>query len=170
MAHPWRPARVRVGTVGRPHGLHGAFHVSGPCGWWDFPAGSALLVDGGERHIATVAGTPSGPIVQLDGVDDREAAAALTRGRARAAGRRACRSPRRTAGSASTSSAARCSRASGAWAVVAAVEDGVAHDILLLDDEAGTRIPFVGELVPGVDVPGRRLEVVEWLGEAPTTE
>ena len=46
------------------------------------------------------------------------------------------------------------------------MEDGVAHDLLVLDDEAGTRIPFVGELVPGVDVPGRRLEVAAWFGEA----
>ena len=80
--------------------------------------------------------------------------------------RGACRSRRRTAGSASTSSAARCSPGERRLGRVAAVEDGVAHDMLVLDDEAGTRIPFVGELVPGVDVPGRRLEVVEWLGEA----
>ena len=42
----WRPERVRVGTVGKPHGLDGSFRVSDTCGWWDFPLESTVLVNG----------------------------------------------------------------------------------------------------------------------------
>ena len=36
-----------------------------PCGWWDFAAGSTLLVDGDERRVADRwPATPSGPIVR----------------------------------------------------------------------------------------------------------
>jgi len=45
-AFPWRPERVRVGTVGKPHGLDGSFRVADPCGWWDFPQNSVVLVNG----------------------------------------------------------------------------------------------------------------------------
>jgi 16S rRNA processing protein RimM len=41
--------------------------------------------------------------------------------------------------------------------VVAAVEDGVAHDVLLLD--TGVRLPFVAVVVPDVDIPGRLLTI-----------
>lgn len=164
MAHPWRPARVRVGTVGRPHGVHGAFHVSGPCGWWDFPAGSVLLLDGAERRVESVAGAAERPIVRLDGLDDRDAATALTGSVLELPG---AALPEPEEDSWFRFDLVGCEVFAGARRLgrVASVEDGVAHDVLLLDDEAGTRIPFVGELVPGVDVPGRRLDVAEWLGE-----
>ncbi len=42
-AASWRPERVRVGTVGKPHGLDGSFRVSDPCGWWEFPQASLVL-------------------------------------------------------------------------------------------------------------------------------
>jgi len=165
VAHPWRPARVRVGTVGRPHGVHGAFRVSGPCGWWDFPAGSVLLLHGEPRRVATRAGDDEHPIVHLEGIQDRDAAAALG-GSALELPGDAVPEPEEDAwfhfdlvGCEVFAGERRLGR-------VAAVEEGVAHDLLVLDDEAVTRIPFVGELVPGVDVPGRRLEVAAWFGEA----
>ena len=40
---------------------------------------------------------------------------------------------------------------------VADVEDGVAHDVLLLDSDL--RLPFVEAVVPVVDVEGRRIEI-----------
>jgi 16S rRNA processing protein RimM len=165
VGHPWRPARVRVGTVGRPHGVHGAFHVSGPCGWWDFPAGSTLLLDGDERRIEWVAGEIERPIVRLAGVEGRDAASALTGSVLELPGEAV---PEPEEDSWFRFDLVGCEVFAGARRLgrVASVEDGVAHDILLLDDATGTRIPFVAELVPGVDVPGRRLDVAEWLGEA----
>jgi ribosomal 30S subunit maturation factor RimM len=40
---------------------------------------------------------------------------------------------------------------------VAEVEDGVAHDVLLLDSDV--RLPFVEAVVPVVDVAARRIEI-----------
>ena len=40
---------------------------------------------------------------------------------------------------------------------VAAVEDGVAHDVLLLDSDL--RLPFVEAVVPVVDIEARRIEI-----------
>jgi 16S rRNA processing protein RimM len=65
-----------AGVVGRPHGLDGSFHVS--------EARAELLLEGLEvsvagraRRIARRAGTEERPIVRLEGVDGRDAAAAL---------------------------------------------------------------------------------------------
>jgi 16S rRNA processing protein RimM len=49
---------------------------------------------------------------------------------------------------------------------VARVEDGVAHDVLVLDDPAETRLPFVRAVVPTVDVPGRRVALAEGFSPA----
>jgi 16S rRNA processing protein RimM len=67
---------LRAGTVGRPHGLDGSFHVADGV--------PALLVEGAhvqvqerERVIVRRAGFDARPIVRLDGCEDREAAQAL---------------------------------------------------------------------------------------------
>ena len=67
------------------------------------------------------------------------------------------RRPRRAPSSGSTWSAARCSRATRGSVPCAAVEDGVAHDVLLLD--SGLRLPFVEAVVPVVDIAARRIEI-----------
>lgn len=67
---------LRAGTVGRPHGLDGSFHV-GNCVPELLPLGAAVMVAGRERRIARRAGTDSRPIVRFDGCDDRDAAQAL---------------------------------------------------------------------------------------------
>ena len=73
----WRPERVRVGTVGKPHGLDGSFRVSDPCGWWPFAKGSTVLVDGVERVVSRSRGDELAPLIALDGADDRTAIEAL---------------------------------------------------------------------------------------------
>ncbi len=160
----WRPARVRVGTGGRPHGVGGAFRVNSPCGWWEFPAGSDLLVDGVERRVASSSGHADGPIVRLEGVDDRDGAAALV-GAALELPREAVPEPEEDAYFRYDLVGCAVYAGERLLGQVREVEEGVAHDLLLLDDEAGTRIPFVAELVPGVDIAGRRLDVAEWLAE-----
>ena len=42
--------------------------------------------------------------------------------------------------------------------VIDAVEDGVAHDQLVVGEH---RIPFVAVIVPTVDIPGRRMVLTE---------
>ena len=67
---------MKVGRVGRPHGLDGAFHVVEPV--------ARLLLEGavldGIGTIAERKGADAKPIVRVEGVTTREAADAL-RGR-----------------------------------------------------------------------------------------
>jgi 16S rRNA processing protein RimM len=67
---------MKAGTVGRPHGLDGSFHVreSVP----DLlTLGTELLIAGHERQIVRRAGFDARPIVRLEGFEDRAAAEAL---------------------------------------------------------------------------------------------
>ena len=156
--HPWRPARVRVGTAGRPHGLDGSFRVADACGWWPFAPGSTLLVDGAERTVAAAKGDESAPVIALDGARDRTAADAL-RGAV-------LELPRETLPEPDEDAYFRfdlvgCTLV---WpdgrelGVVEAVEDGVAHDLLVVGER---RVPFVAALVPAVDIAGRRMTLAD---------
>ena len=160
--YPWRPERVRVGTVGRAHGLDGSFVVDSPCGWFRFPRGARLVLGGRPVTVRRSAGTESRPLVAVMDVDDRSAAEAL-RGAPLELER--ARLPEPEPDSYFHFDLVGCAVEAGGQVLgrVAAVEEGVAHDLLVLDDDASTRIPFVAALVPVVDVPGRRLEVVEGL-------
>jgi 16S rRNA processing protein RimM len=153
---PWRPARVRVGTVGKAHGLDGTFLVSSPCGWFSFRTGSVLLVDGVSRRVRRRAGTDDRPLVAFDGDDSREAADAI-RGAAIELPREALPPPEPD--SYFRFDLVGCTARQGATPVglVVEVEDGVAHDVLVLD--TGVRLPFVAAIVPAVDVAARTIDV-----------
>lgn len=70
------PARlVTAGTIGRPHGLDGTFHVMRPL--HPLAAGTAVRVAGTERRVERRAGSDDRPLVRLEGIGDRAAAAAL---------------------------------------------------------------------------------------------
>ena len=157
--YPWRPERVRVGTVGRAHGLDGRFRVAGPCGWWDFEVGSELLVDGAPLRVARAGGDPLAPLIALDGVADRTTAEEL-RGAALELPRAQVPEPEPDAYFHFDLVGCRVEDAAGASiGSVSAVETGVAHDILVLDDTL--RVPFVAAIVPVVDVAGRHMVLAE---------
>jgi 16S rRNA processing protein RimM len=156
MSAGWRPERVRLGTVGRPHGLDGTVVVESPCGWFAFDRGVDVLVAGESRRIVRRAGTDVRPLIAFADISSREGAEAI-RGAPLEIGRESVPEPDE-----------------GAWfhfdlvgcdvwqgderlGAVAAVEEGVAHDLLLLD--SGERLPFVEAVVPVVDVAARRIEV-----------
>lgn len=61
--------------MGRPHGLDGSFHVLEPDA--RLLALGAVEVGGRMRRIERRAGTAERPLVRLEGVSDRDAAAAL---------------------------------------------------------------------------------------------
>jgi 16S rRNA processing protein RimM len=65
---------IEAGRIGRPHGLDGSFHVTGPEP--DLLTGE-LTVAGSRRPIIRRAGTDARPIVKLTGIDSREAVEAL---------------------------------------------------------------------------------------------
>jgi 16S rRNA processing protein RimM len=67
---------IRAGTVGRPHGLDGSFHVARSVPEL-LGVGMTVVVGGHEREIVRRAGFDARPIVRLDGCEDREAAEAL---------------------------------------------------------------------------------------------
>ena len=158
----WRPERVRVGTVGKPHGLDGSFRVSDPCGWWPFAKGSTVLVDGVERTIVRQKGDELAPLIAFDGADDRTAIEAL-RGAALELPREAVPEPDEGTYFRFDLVGCRVELADGTpLGEVVAVEDGVAHDVLVVGEH---RIPFVGAIVPVVDVAGRRIALV--VGFAP---
>lgn len=67
---------LRAGTVGRPHGLDGSFHVGQPVPDRLFE-GAIVTVAGLERTIVRRAGLDARPIVRLDGCEGRDAANGL---------------------------------------------------------------------------------------------
>ena len=137
-----RPDRVRLGTAGKAHGLDGTFAVDAPCGWFAFADRRRRA--GGRRRAprsAAARAPTSARSVALDGVD-------TPRGR-RGAARPADRDRRRRRAAARGRRLlplrpGRLRRVPGRrrrLGVVATVEDGVAHDVLLLDSDL--RLPFV---------------------------
>ncbi len=66
---------VTAGRVGRAHGLDGSFHVARS----EHPLemGATVTLAGVAREVRRSAGTRQRPIVRLEGIEDRESAAAL---------------------------------------------------------------------------------------------
>jgi 16S rRNA processing protein RimM len=156
-----RPERVRVGTAGRAHGLDGTVAVDGACGWFGFEPGSHVLVDGVRRRVRRRAGTEARPLVAFDGVADRTAAEELRGAPLELA---AADVPPPEDGAYFRFDLVGCDVFQGGarLGTVTAVEDGVAHDVLLLD--SGLRLPFVDAVVPVVDVAAARIEIDPDLG------
>jgi 16S rRNA processing protein RimM len=67
---------LRAGTVGRPHGLDGSFHVGEGVPEL-LTDGATVQVQGRERRIVRRAGFDARPIVRLDGCEQRADAEAL---------------------------------------------------------------------------------------------
>lgn len=67
--------QVAAGRVGRPHGLDGSFYVNGPK--QPLAEGTVIRVAGADRLVERRAGTDERPIVRLEGISDRNGAAAL---------------------------------------------------------------------------------------------
>ncbi|TCJ16648.1 16S rRNA processing protein RimM [Rubrobacter taiwanensis] len=69
--------RVVIGVVRAPHGVRGTLRVSAPGSGRHLREGVRPLVDGERRRIVRVRKTPKGFLVDLEGVESRDAAAAL---------------------------------------------------------------------------------------------
>ena len=67
---------LKVGLVGRPHGLDGSFYVTRPLAR-ALALGASVTVAGRASQIVRRAGTDERPIVRLEGVHDRAGAEAL---------------------------------------------------------------------------------------------
>lgn len=71
---------IRIGTVGKPHGIHGGFYVDGAVDPAALVPGADLLVDGRAYCVLSRAGADARPILMFEGITDRDAAAALRGG------------------------------------------------------------------------------------------
>jgi 16S rRNA processing protein RimM len=69
-------AQISAGRVGRPHGLDGGFHVSAPRARL-LKAGICVQIGGRALTIKRRGGTAERPILHLEGIEDRDALAAL---------------------------------------------------------------------------------------------
>ncbi len=156
--YPWRPERVRVGTIGKAHGLDGSFRVADPCGWWDFPLDSTILVDGSPRTVSKCRGDELAPLIQLEGAGDRTGIEQL-RGAALELPRSELPEPDDDFYFRFDLVGCIVEEANGTpLGAIDAVEDGVAHDQLLVGEH---RIPFVAVIVPTVDILGRRVVLAD---------
>ena len=73
------PGWLHAGTVGRPHGLDGSFHVvaANPT-LLSLNGAVRISTSGEERRITRRAGTDARPILRLEGYEDRTAAQTLS--------------------------------------------------------------------------------------------
>jgi 16S rRNA processing protein RimM len=155
----WRPGRITVGRVGRPHGLDGSLHLTGHGGVVPLRPGTAVEVGGRPSTILACKGTAERPLVRLDLAATREEAEALR-------------------GLEVTVDAELLPEAGqdeyfhvdliGCEVVEAGVRLGEvtdvleypANDLLEVRGEEGTRlVPFVDDVVERVDVAARRIEL-----------
>lgn len=150
---------MTAGRVGKPHGLDGSFSVADP--QHPLEAGTVVTVAGITRSVVRRAGSPDRPLVRLEGVGNREAAAALR-------GELMLVTSELAEGEWLAEDLVGC-RVSG-LGTVARVIAGSSCDLLELD--GGALVPLVGDAVIGVDLAARTIEVNErFLGvEAPEDE
>lgn len=77
MSGSGRPDLVRIGSVGKPHGVRGGFYVDGAIDPDAMVPGAELLVGGRVFCVTSRAGADARPILTLEGISDRDAAASL---------------------------------------------------------------------------------------------
>jgi 16S rRNA processing protein RimM len=163
---PYDPETVVLGAVGRPHGLHGELWVRPYNAGGDALDGvdSVVLDRDGKRtpyEIEAARGAGEGVLVKLAGVDDRDAAAALTLSLVRVA--RADLPPLEP-GEYYVEDVVGCAvvRDDGTplGSAVGTFWNG-AHDVMTVVDAAGSErlIPLVPDFVLAVDGPGRKIQV-----------
>jgi 16S rRNA processing protein RimM len=166
---PYDPETVVLGVVGKPHGVRGEVmlrphNVHGR----SFEGLRALtLVRGATSttyEIVALRTTPDGAIARLRGVDDREAAAALTLAEIRAP--RASMPPL-APGEYYVSDVVGCQVFHESGRALGTVESTFwngAQDVMVVGGGADEQlIPLVPAFVVTVDVPGRKI-VVSWEG------
>jgi 16S rRNA processing protein RimM len=157
---------VRLGSVGRPHGTAGAFHVDDPTDRLSLlDRGRTLSVEGERHDVAWRGGTATRPLLRLAGVEDRDGAERL-RGRALAVSR--AEFGDLAQGEHLARDLIGCVVTDGDRRV------GVVRDVLALpsvdcleverDESGGGRedpllVPLVGDAVRALDVEARRVDV-----------
>lgn len=141
---------MTAGRVGRPHGLDGSFRVEAAA--HPLPTGTEVVVGGEDRRVERRAGTDREPLVRLEGVSGREAAAAL-RGELLLVGEEELPLEE---GEWLAGDLVGC-RVEGIGTVRRVIA-GVSCDVLEVGEE-GVLVPLVSDAVKRVDVEAREIEV-----------
>jgi 16S rRNA processing protein RimM len=159
-------APLRLGLIGRAHGLAGAFRVVGAADWYTFAPGATLLLDGKERALLSVAGTPESPILELEGLRSREDALALL-GHVLEVRASDAPAPEDDAFWVRDLIGMRAHCGERDLGEVTDVLERPANDVLVvrLADGREHLVPFIREAVPAVDVAARALELAEAFAE-----
>ena len=154
----WRPPRVVVGAVGKAHGLDGAAHLVGYGGVVPLARGTEVLIGDRPAVVVERKGIHDRPIVRFDLAATREAIEQL-RGLDVTVAAESL--PATDADEFFHIDLLGCEVRCGDRVLgsVTRVHEYPANDVLELD--SGEMIPFVEDVVVSVDIPGRRLGVVE---------
>jgi 16S rRNA processing protein RimM len=153
--------RLTVGTVGRPHGLDGSFHLAGHGGGVELGAGLAVQVGDRPARIANCKGTADRPILRLDIAASREQVDEL-RGQQVSVDRSEVPDP--DEGEFFQVDLVGCSVWAGERLLgdVADVLTYPAHDVLdVTGGPEPVQVPFVEDVVLGVDLGSRRISIRE---------
>ncbi|MGZ4431963.1 MAG: ribosome maturation factor RimM [Gaiellales bacterium] len=152
----WRPERIVVGRVGRPHGLDGSVHLTGFGGVVPLTVGTRVRIGERDALIAGRKGTAERPVLRFDVAPTRDAALALQGQEVSVAAETLPETPE---GEFFQIDLIGCEVAAGGHrlGMVERVQEYPANDVLVLD--GGEMIPFVEDVVLDVDVPGRRITV-----------
>ena len=151
---------VTIGTVVGTHGVRGTVRVR-PTGTGEhLREGVAPFVSGARRTVKAVRATPKGFLLDLKGVDDRRAAAAL-RGEALLLDREELDSPEEGEFYVGDLvGLAALDEAGERLGEVAETFQTPAHEVLVVRTPGGdVLVPFTMEHVPGVDVGSGRVTV-----------
>ena len=155
-----RPERLRVGSIGRPHGTGGTVRVIGVPDWFSIADGSELIVGGTVMHVERARRE----LVDFRGIGDRDTADALRN--------RVVEIPAEEAPALAPEAfwifdligcTARCGER--VLGEVVEVYDRPANDIIVLS--SGLLVPFIRDAVPVVDLEARTLEVAEGFTDPP---
>jgi 16S rRNA processing protein RimM len=155
----WRPERVVVGRIGRPHGLDGSVYLEGHGGLVPLEPGTPVEVDGRPARVAGRKGTDTRPIVRFDAASDRESAQALRGGEVTVAAELL---PAPQEDEYLHVDLVGCRVVSGGRTLgtVRDVLSYPANDVLEIDGPGGgLLVPFVADVVEHVDVRGRAIAV-----------
>ena len=149
--------RVRIGKVGRPHWIDGAFFVEQPSDdkrWWK--TGARFLAGGKPVEVVAHRSSSGRPVIKLDPPAERGALLEVDRDELppteedeyyafELVGLEVVEETGRALGT------------------VKAVTPGVAHDVLEL--EGGLLLPMVEECVRSIDLDAKRIVVAEGFAE-----
>jgi 16S rRNA processing protein RimM len=154
----WRPERVTVGRVGKPHGLDGSIHLTGHGGAVPLEPGAAVLVGDREAVIVGRKGTAEKPILRFDIAPTRDAVEEL---RGLPVTVEAGSLPDTPEDEFFHVDLLGCEVRAGdrVLGVVVAVHEYPANDALELD--SGELVAFVDDVIEAVDLPARAITVRE---------